>query len=156
MYKYGISTVCPFKTIRVWSSYYQIKHQSEAVWRGTLQGENAGLTVWREDNDFWQHVINHPFHPRLLNCFSLCGFRRVIDVGYVPNDYSLITALIERWRPKTHTFHLRTGEATITLRHLQLLHTPPSLGECFPSNTLCVTLISPCKAWQCPRLALNI
>ena len=32
----------------------------------------------------------------------------------------MITALVERWRPKTHTFHLPWGECTITLEDVAL------------------------------------
>ncbi|CAN1160457.1 Protein MAIN-LIKE 2, partial [Linum perenne] len=36
-------------------------------------------------------------------------------------DPELITTLIERWRPKTNTFHLYHDEATITLKDIHFI-----------------------------------
>jgi hypothetical protein len=43
------------------------------------------------------------------------GFLGVAHIGSIPINHALINALVERWRPETHTFHLVPGEATITL-----------------------------------------
>ena len=42
-------------------------------------------------------------------------------VAYDRVDHAIITALVERWRQETHTFHLPLGEATITLLGVALL-----------------------------------
>ncbi|XP_015078353.1 serine/threonine-protein phosphatase 7 long form homolog [Solanum pennellii] len=36
-------------------------------------------------------------------------------------DRALVTAMVERWRPETHCFHLPFGEVTITLQDMQVL-----------------------------------
>ena len=49
-------------------------------------------------------------------------------VAYDRNDRTIITTLVERWRPKTHTFHLPLGEGTITLLDVALLTRLPIEG----------------------------
>jgi Plant mobile domain len=36
-------------------------------------------------------------------------------------DPALITALVERWRPATHTFYMHMGEVTVTLQNVAVL-----------------------------------
>ncbi|KAL5153211.1 Serine/threonine-protein phosphatase 7 long form [Glycine soja] len=44
-----------------------------------------------------------------------------MKMGYLKINSSLITTLIERWKPETHTFHMRCEECTITLQDVSVL-----------------------------------
>ncbi|KAK1612682.1 hypothetical protein QYE76_036355 [Lolium multiflorum] len=46
-----------------------------------------------------------------------------------------LTALVDRWRPETHTFHLRTGEMTPTLQDVSVILGLPIHGEALCMNT---------------------
>ncbi|XP_076937817.1 serine/threonine-protein phosphatase 7 long form homolog [Bidens hawaiensis] len=59
----------------------------------------------------------------------VAGFGGVIKCGYKMVDNHLVTALVERWRPETHTFHFKFGETTITLEDVQVLWGLPIRDE---------------------------
>ena len=44
-------------------------------------------------------------------------------------DYQLVCALLDRWRPETHSFHFPWGEMTLTLEDVALLFGLPCSGE---------------------------
>jgi hypothetical protein len=44
-------------------------------------------------------------------------------------DEALLTGLVDRWRPETHTFHLPFGEMTVTLKDVAMLTGLPIRGR---------------------------
>ncbi|XP_075096295.1 serine/threonine-protein phosphatase 7 long form homolog [Nicotiana tabacum] len=94
-------------------------HRSSYVWEGHLLDQT--LRARRPDN-LWDFLRQRHFHPRVVKRLEATGFLTIFQIGGMQPDWSLITALIERWRLETHTFHLPTGEATIMLEDAQVLY----------------------------------
>ena len=52
---------------------------------------------------------------------GLLTIGRLAESGLAKLDRSLLTALVDRWRPETHTFHLPCGEMAPTLQDVAML-----------------------------------
>ncbi|KAL5141185.1 Serine/threonine-protein phosphatase 7 long form [Glycine soja] len=95
--------------------WMQPKHVSEHVWNGE---EDRKLHIRRVVPTYQgEEQIPEQIFPFLLQSSFAC----IIKMGYLKINASLISALIERWRPETHTFHMRCGECTITLQDVSVL-----------------------------------
>ncbi|KAF7835903.1 serine/threonine-protein phosphatase 7 long form-like protein [Senna tora] len=61
--------------------------------------------------------------PTFVLLLIASGFYGASRAGFFPYDWHLVTALIKRWRPETHTFHMAVGvgETTITQKNFMLI-----------------------------------
>lgn len=70
----------------------------------------------------WSRFIRDwPLHDLVRPYVVQAGFYGLYRVGFIQLDWALITALVERWRQETHTFHLAVGESTVTLQDVAVL-----------------------------------
>ncbi|KAG5548714.1 hypothetical protein RHGRI_014164 [Rhododendron griersonianum] len=98
----------------------QKQHRSRAVWEGygNPKVENVTLICRRNDNNLRQ--LGRP-SPRIVQLIYEAGFGGILEMPFLTLDRAFITALIERWRPETHTFHLHSGESTVTLQDVEII-----------------------------------
>nr|XP_027186085.1 protein MAIN-LIKE 2-like [Cicer arietinum] len=59
--------------------------------------------------------VNKKPNEAILPYLQEADFGEVVKLENYKLNVGLITAMVERWRPETHTFHLPVGECTITL-----------------------------------------
>ncbi|XP_051214137.2 serine/threonine-protein phosphatase 7 long form homolog [Lolium perenne] len=75
----------------------------------------------------------HPQWEDRLKWAGLLPFARLVEarenVSRLNYDATLITCLVDRWRPETHTFHFRWGEMAPTLEDVSMLLGLPLAGE---------------------------
>ncbi|XP_048492828.2 protein MAIN-LIKE 1-like [Beta vulgaris subsp. vulgaris] len=95
----------------------QDQHRSEDVWRGVA---DTVLSCRLHHHSLY---LDWEIHDRVLRYVERAGFlgiHRLVGGG-LEIDRPLLTALVERWRQETHTFHLTVGEATITLEDVAVI-----------------------------------
>ncbi|XP_073034860.1 serine/threonine-protein phosphatase 7 long form homolog [Primulina eburnea] len=98
--------------------YLQATHMSSTV--SSLTVDDI-VKVKRSDNLIWKLFTENYIHNRVLVYLNHMGFYGVLLCGAQIYDNHLITALVERWRRETHTFHFTCGEATVTLQDVSII-----------------------------------
>nr|XP_025674418.1 serine/threonine-protein phosphatase 7 long form homolog [Arachis hypogaea] len=87
------------------------------------------------DPDYKSRMLtcNHPLPPdryneRVEDHLRITGFYHASQIGIVQCQKALVNALIERWHPETHTFHLPIGECAVTLEDVAMILGLPTDG----------------------------
>ncbi|QHO29257.1 uncharacterized protein DS421_8g223680 [Arachis hypogaea] len=69
------------------------------------------------------------WNPMVENYLRATGFYHVSRIGVIRGFHPLLAALVERWRPESHTFVLPVGEVTVTLEDVAHIFGLPIDGE---------------------------
>lgn len=101
----------------------QENHISTAIWNGV---HRDSLKI-RQSTSLLAQWQLEPYQVYLLQQWGFGMFANPKAV--LQNDVTLITALVERWRPETNTFHFTFGEMTVTLEDIYMLMGLPIVGE---------------------------
>jgi len=96
------------------SLLYLQRHRAHAVFSGAT---DLLVDVRVGSEGIWKCLKDEPERTRLY--LDVMGFGTICRLGGIRIDHALITALLERWRPETHTFHLPVGEVLITLQDVE-------------------------------------
>lgn len=94
--------------------YEQDKHVSSAVWDGQ---ERGALRCHEHTSKLDQWKLT----AKQLDLVKKAGFWYLRLIPAISLDNPLISALVERWRRETNTFHLNVGEMTVTLEDVAYL-----------------------------------
>ncbi|KAL8104818.1 hypothetical protein AgCh_028842 [Apium graveolens] len=95
--------------------HLQSTHRSDLIWKAG--GGDSHRSRKRDPNQ-----SRFPrLYERMLPILSDLSFDGVTRLSSIDLDWGLLSALVERWRPETHTFHLPVGECSITLQEVNVL-----------------------------------
>ncbi|KAL8499009.1 hypothetical protein ACS0TY_022099 [Phlomoides rotata] len=102
--------------------YEQDQHVSSAVWEGQ---ERGALTCHEHTSTLHQWVLTE----QQIELVKKSGFEHLRLIQPITLDRSLISALVERWRKETNTFHMTIGEVTVSLEDVAYLLGLPIDGK---------------------------
>ncbi|XP_065628827.1 serine/threonine-protein phosphatase 7 long form homolog [Quercus suber] len=108
----------------------QPNHRSEVIWNGQDPGT---LTCRSRSSEFSNR--EPMVDDRVVNIMKALGLEGLLWIPGREIDNGLITALVERWRPETHTFHMPHGEISITLQDVEVLLGLPVDGDAITGST---------------------
>lgn len=102
--------------------YDQEKHVSSAVWEGQ---ERGALRCHEHTSKLDQWTLT----PKQIELVKKAGFGYLRLIPAISLDNPLISALVERWRRETNTFHFTVGEMSVTLEDVGYLLGLPIDGD---------------------------
>ncbi|KAL0008037.1 hypothetical protein SO802_009539 [Lithocarpus litseifolius] len=85
---------------------------------------------------------------RVIDIIKALGLEGLLRIPGREIDHGLKMALMERWQPETHTFHMPHGEVTITLQDVEVLLRLPVDGEAITGSTQREWVDRKCKFFQ--------
>ncbi|XP_057426307.1 serine/threonine-protein phosphatase 7 long form homolog [Lotus japonicus] len=99
-------------------------------------GKHVSISSWNEQNRILKvrkyRDFRHFIPEEIVGHLRQAGFYEAALAGSLKLDKVLISTMVERWRPETHTFHMPFGECTITLQDVALHLGLPLMGMLSP------------------------
>ena len=134
------SLLDPVIDLSHWSYFAAVEHRALEVLRPRPPGEAISIHHDWCDRYVMKYFCLSLMYSSVFLCFDnfvysrlreagLLTLGRLVEGGPIQLDRSLLTALVDRWRPETHMFHLPCGEMTPTLQDVAYLLGLPIVGE---------------------------
>ncbi|CAO1948984.1 unnamed protein product [Urochloa humidicola] len=109
---------------RLLDQYYDKEHRARLI----EQNKELHVLRPRTHDGFQVMKYDHRYGP-LLQHANLHVVANLVRHGMPTFNPAALTALIDRWRPETHSFHLPCGEMTITLEDVAMMLGLPIRGR---------------------------
>ncbi|CAM0884917.1 unnamed protein product [Alopecurus aequalis] len=96
--------------------------------RGRLMAENGKVFPWLHLRSHEVHSKKMPRYTEYIEKTGLLRFVNLVSRSTPHMNPCAINALVDRWRPETHSFHLPCGEMTVTLQDVSMILALPIRG----------------------------